>query len=335
MTSKPNGYPPATTLRQTRDHSRPNTAPGHSQVGPATDDGVRGIADSHALPHTPFSQLWDSIYLDDDTKDRLLAQGVLNFTLRPRVNPSEIPLHGLILLVGPPGTGKTSLARGLASRVAESFGRDAGFQYLEVEPHSLMNAGLGRSQQAVRRLLGEVVAERAALGPLIVLLDEVEALAADRSKMSLEANPVDVHRATDAVLAGLDHLAAAYPRLLFVATSNFPGAIDSAFISRADLVETVPLPGPETVRAILKAAVEAVAHAYPAAARILTTPEFDRAVASCQGLDGRQIRKLVASACTFDKQTALDPGRLSVTDLARAAERARQALGQPGKGGAK
>ncbi len=48
-----------------------------------------------------------------------------------------------------------------------------------------------------------------------------------------------------------------------------------------------------------------------------------------------QIRKLVASACTFDKQTALDPGRLSATDLARAAERARQALGQPGKGGAK
>jgi hypothetical protein len=35
--------------------------------------------------------------------------------------------------------------------------------------------------------------------PLIVLLDEVETLAADRDKPSLEANPIDVHRATHAV----------------------------------------------------------------------------------------------------------------------------------------
>ena len=41
-------------------------------------------------------------------------------------------------------------------------------------------------------------------GPTIVLLDEVETLAADRSKMSLEANPIDIHRATDAVLVQLD-----------------------------------------------------------------------------------------------------------------------------------
>lgn len=334
MTSKSNGYSPAAALRPAPEHSRLGTPAGLGPTGHG-DDSARGIADSRALPHAPFSQLWDSIFLDDDTKSRLLAQGVLNFTLRPRVNSADLPLHGLMLLVGPPGTGKTSLARGLASRIAESFGTDAGFHYLEVEPHSLMNAGLGRSQQAVRRLLGEVVAERAALGPLVVLLDEVEALAADRSKMSLEANPVDVHRATDAVLAGLDQLAAAYPRLLFVATSNFPGAIDSAFVSRADLVETIPVPGAATVRIILKAALAALARAYPAAAGIVATPEFDRAVAACQGLDGRQIRKLVASACTFDKQTALDPGRLSVADLVRAAERARRALGQPGKGGAR
>lgn len=298
-------------------------------------DIPKGIAAAHALPYAPFSRLWDAILLDGSQKDRLLAQAVLTLTLRPRVDPAALPLHGLILLVGPPGTGKTSLARGLSSRTAESFGERAGFQFLEVEPHALANAGLGRSQQAVRKILGEVIAERAALGPLIVLLDEVETLAADRVKLSLEANPVDVHRATDAVLAGLDQLAADYPRLLFVATSNFAGAIDTALLSRADLVETIPLPGPETAKAILKNAVEALAKAYPTAAHVLDDPEFSRAVAACHGLDGRQIRKLVISACTFDKRTAVDPGRLSATDLVRAAERARGAMTNRDSGGSR
>lgn len=294
------------------------------QLPPAgARDPVKGIAAEHLLPYPLFSSLWDAILLDGGLKDRLLAQAVLTFTLRPKVDPGSLPLHGLILLVGPPGTGKTSLARGLASRTAEAFGERGGFRYLEVEPHALANSGLGRSQQAVRKLLNEAVAERAQMGPLIVLLDEVEALAPDRVKLSLEANPVDVHRATDAVLSGLDQLAAAHQRLLFVATSNFEAAIDSALMSRADLVARIPLPGPDTARAILKDAVNALARPYPAVARVLEDPNFNRAAAACHGLDGRQIRKLVLSACTFDKLTALDPARLTAADLVRAADSAR------------
>jgi hypothetical protein len=113
---------------------------------------------------------------------------------------------------------------------------------LAEEPHALASASLGKSQQAVSHLLGTVIAEQASCGPAIVLLDEVETLAADRSKLSLEANPVDVHRATDAVLAQLDQLADKHPQLLFVATSNFPKAIDSAFLSRVDQIVTIDLP---------------------------------------------------------------------------------------------
>ena len=57
-------------------------------------------------------------------------------------------------------------------------------------------------------------------GPTIVLLDEVETLAADRSKMSLEANPIDIHRATDAVLVQLDSLAERFPNLWTAAPSR-------------------------------------------------------------------------------------------------------------------
>src|ERR1700704_5656877 len=96
------------------------------------------------------------------------------------------------------------------------------------------------------------MAEASAGGPTIVLLDEVETLAADRSKMSLEANPIDIHRATDAVLVQLDALAERYPDLLFLATSNFPEAVDAAFTSRCDLVMQVPLPDREACGRILR-----------------------------------------------------------------------------------
>lgn len=284
-----------------------------------------GILDSRGLPDDDFDALWDAIILDKELKDQLHAQAVLNFILRPRVKRDRVPLHGIILLVGPPGTGKTSLGRGLASVTAKTF-KKKDFLYLEVEPHALASASLGKSQQAITGLLGTTVAEHAATGPVIVLLDEVETLASARSKMSMEANPVDVHRATDAVLAQVDHLADSHPELLFIATSNFPEIIDEAFLSRADLIVNVDMPGPEACRAILASTVKALAEVFPKVGKILSEPDFDKAAELCKGLDGRRIRKLVPSACAFSKETAFDPNLLTAFDLVRAAKHAKKEL---------
>src|SRR5882762_3157479 len=135
--------------------------------------------------------------------------------------------------------------------------------FIEVDPHALASAAHGKTQQAVSHLLGTVLTEESSTGPCIVLLDEVETLAADRRKMSMEANPVDVHRATDAVLTQLDQLASEYPQLLFIATSNFAGAIDEAFSSRADLILTIDLPTPEACKAILLDTLDRLIQVYP------------------------------------------------------------------------
>jgi AAA+ superfamily predicted ATPase len=297
-----------------------------SQPVDATPIDAKGILVSRTLPNSDFEKLWTAIIVEQSLKDRLLAQAILSFTLRPRLHFSVVPLHGVILLTGPPGTGKTSLARGLASRTADSLKSLGTFHYLEVEPHALASASLGRSQQAVKHLLGSVVAENAEAGPLVVLLDEVETLAADRSKMSLQANPIDVHRATDAVLAQLDQLAIRYPKLLFVATSNFEGVIDSAFLSRADLVEMIGLPNQSACEQILRGTILALAELYPDLSSIPGKPKFKEAVKGCVGLDARRIRKVVIAACAREKRIALNPGLLTIDDLLSAIEQAREQI---------
>lgn len=287
-------------------------------------ENAKGIHRITKLPDAGLRELWSSIVIDKKIKDQLLGQAIVNFTVRSKVSRVVLPLHGTILLVGVPGTGKTSLAKGLAAETAAVFDKDK-FRLLEVDPHALGSAMMGKTQKAVSDLFSQTIAESALAGPTIVLLDEVETLAADRSKLSLQANPVDVHRATDAVLVQLDALAETHPNLLFIATSNFPQAVDTAFTSRCDLVLEIPMPNAAACEQILRECLSGLAQVYPPIADLVKGSKFSALADEVVGLDGRAIRKTVAAALTMRKDVAIAPAQLKIADLLDAAKAAKAA----------
>ncbi len=282
--------------------------------------GVEGFLSLVELPDDAWRSRWDRIVAPDGLKERLLNFVLFSLRHRARLDPVGLPVHGLVVLSGPPGTGKTTLAGGLADRAARELG-GSGLLFVEIDAHAFPSQLLGESQRAVARLFERTLPDLAARGrPTIVLLDEVEALAVSRAGASLDTNPVDVHRATDAVLAGIDHMARACPNVTFIATTNHEAGVDVAFLSRADAIERMGLPSAAAIEQILRDSISEVAKADGFDARALSALAKACVDAS---LDARQVRKLVLRAITSRRELADDPSHLRVEDVAAALRQGR------------
>lgn len=301
------------------DHPGAGDEPRSDQPGDVS--ALTGIASFAVLAEGGPSDEWGHVFLPDAFKSRLLSTAVFTLCHAHRLSRSRGAPQGLALLCGPPGTGKTTAARGLAHEVSRLLRPHGKTVLVEVDPHDLPSDLLGQSQRNALRLFERTVPELAAHGDFtVVIVNEIESLAIGRAGASMGANPADLHRATDAVLMGLDGLAREDGRIFLVGTTNFAEAVDQAVHSRADEVLEFPLPDDRLRRMIIEDSLRELAAVWPEHRRFLESPTLtERLVRRSAGWDGRRLRKAVVGALRVREQVALDPTTLEEADFERSA----------------
>ena len=189
------------------------------------------------LPAAEFDGLWESLIYEESIQPKLLryVSTAMRFS-ESGVDSRVIQWNRVVLLHGPPGTGKTSLCKGLAHKLAIRMASVyAQGQLVEVNAHSLFSKWFSESGKLVLGMFArirEILEDEG--GFVCVLIDEVESLTSARQAAVAGSEPSDAVRVVNALLTQLDQLRR-YKNVLILTTSNLTNAIDDAFLDRADI----------------------------------------------------------------------------------------------------
>lgn len=213
------------------------------------------------------------------------------------------PIGGGILMYGPPGCGKTHLARATAGEVEASF--------ISVGIHEVLDMWIGQSE----RNLAELFKQAREQAPCVLFFDEVDALASRRSDFRTSAGRPLINQ----FLSELDGIDGGNDGLLVLAATNAPWHLDPAFRrpGRFDRVLFVPPPDLAARAAIL----EILTRGKPAQGL-----DFNAVARKTDGFSGADLKAVVDLAIERKLGEAIRTGRpvpVTTDDLLKSAREVR------------
>ncbi|MCJ1481799.1 hypothetical protein MMC06_001958 [Schaereria dolodes] len=211
---------------------------------------------------------------------RPVREELLTAIVEPIRNPLKYKRVGItaptgVLLWGPPGCGKTLLAKAVANESRANF--------ISVKGPELLNKYVGESERAVRQVF---VRARSSI-PCVIFFDELDALVPKRDDALSESSA----RVVNTLLTELDGLSGARHGIYVIAATNRPDIIDPAMLrpGRLETLLFVDLPGEEERVEILQTLI-----------RNLDGVPFSEHMADvarqCEGFSGADLESLLRRA---------------------------------------